>query len=101
MMRIYIAGPMTGLEEFNYPAFNEAAHKLRAKGYDVLNPAEFYPHTDKPREFYIKRSLTKMLLEANAIVMLPGHEKSEGARLELDAAIQCGFTVYRRLEDLL
>jgi len=36
---IYIAGPMSGLPEFNYPAFFAAAEQLTAAGYDVLNPA--------------------------------------------------------------
>jgi hypothetical protein len=32
MKRIYIAGPMTGLPEFNYPAFNAEAQRLRGLG---------------------------------------------------------------------
>lgn len=40
MKRIYIAGPMSGLPEFNYPAFNRAAAVLRAQGHHVENPAE-------------------------------------------------------------
>jgi hypothetical protein len=38
--RVYLAGPMTGLPEFNYPAFNAEAARLRALGYQVENPAE-------------------------------------------------------------
>lgn len=93
-MKIYLAGPMTGLPEFNYPAFHEAAAALRLRGYEVLNPAEFYTHTELPRAFYLRRSLARMLLEADAIAMLPGYEKSAGAQLELEAARQSGFEVY-------
>lgn len=46
MKRIYIAGPMTGLRELNFPAFNAEAARLRAAGWEVLNPAEINPdHT--------------------------------------------------------
>ena len=30
MTRIYIAGPMSGLPDLNYPAFNAMAERLRA-----------------------------------------------------------------------
>ena len=39
MKRIYVAGPMSGLPAFNFPAFHEAAADLRACGFDVVNPA--------------------------------------------------------------
>lgn len=78
-MTTYIAGPMSGLPEFNYPAFNEVAAELRSQGVEVLNPTE---HTDdgKPPAaydavrtygWYLRRSLL-MLLECDAVVMLPG-----------------------------
>ena len=38
--RAYIAGPMTGIAEFNFPAFNKEAVRLRAEGLTVLNPAD-------------------------------------------------------------
>lgn len=38
--RIYISGPMTGLPDFNFPAFHDAAARLRERGHEVANPAE-------------------------------------------------------------
>ena len=37
---LYLAGPMSGLPQFNYPAFGHAAVTLRGLGYAVLNPAD-------------------------------------------------------------
>ena len=37
---VYLSGPMTGLPDFNRPAFHAAAAALRAQGYVVINPAE-------------------------------------------------------------
>lgn len=38
--RVYLAGPMTGIADYNFPAFNAAAARLRAEGFDVVNPAD-------------------------------------------------------------
>ncbi len=38
-MKIYIAGPMSGLVEFNRPAFMFTAAKLTGRGHTALNPA--------------------------------------------------------------
>ncbi|NIY47298.1 DUF4406 domain-containing protein [Cedecea colo] len=38
-MKIYIAGPMSGLPDFNRAAFNEAAYIKACYGHVVLNPA--------------------------------------------------------------
>jgi hypothetical protein len=39
-IRVYVAGPMTGIKDFNYPAFNAVAASLREAGYLIENPAE-------------------------------------------------------------
>lgn len=40
-MRIYLAGPMTGIENYNRHTFAEKAELLQSKGYEVYNPAAF------------------------------------------------------------
>ena len=42
MTRIYIAGPMTGIPEHNYPAFHAAVAKLRAGGDAVSRPVDLH-----------------------------------------------------------
>lgn len=83
MTRIYISGPMTGKPELNFPAFHAAAAKLRALGYEVINPAEL-DLLDKQKltwQEYMRRDI-KVLVDCDAIALLPGWEKSKGARAE-------------------
>ena len=80
--RIYIAGPMTGLPEYNFPAFHAAAERLRQAGWEPVNPAEnFDGRTDLPREDYLRADV-KLLIECDAVAMLSGWEDSRGAKLE-------------------
>lgn len=72
MPRIYIAGPMTGLPDFNFPAFHHAAAAWRAAGWEVVNPAEsFGGAQDRPYREYVARDL-ETLRTCDAIAMLPG-----------------------------
>lgn len=92
--RVYIAGPMTGLPQMNYPAFVEAAARWREAGWDVVAPHEnFDGDTTLPYGTYIRADLA-MLLTATAIALLPGWEHSRGARFELHAAQLMGFDMY-------
>lgn len=78
-MRIYIAGPMTGLPAFNFPAFNWAASEWRAAGWEVLNPAEsFDGNTGLPYKSYVEHDID-LLKTCDAIAMLAGWD-GEGAR---------------------
>lgn len=51
-MKIYIAGPMTGYENFNRDAFNKEADRLSRHGHSVLNPATL-PNGLTQREYRI------------------------------------------------
>jgi hypothetical protein len=84
-MRIYIAGPMTGLPDFNYPLFNQTAAVLRNAGWEVENPAETEFGPAVPYEAMIRSGLT-LLLRCDAIWMLPGWSKSKEATLEFAVA---------------
>jgi hypothetical protein len=93
---VYIAGPMTGLPEFNFPAFAAVAKKLRALGCYVVSPHELSIQADRslalPYEFYLRNSL-KALLRCDEVVLLPGWERSKGACLEREIAQALKMTV--------
>jgi hypothetical protein len=80
-MKIYLAGPMTGIEELNFPLFNAETARLRALGHTVTNPAEVQP--DKSAQ-WIDCMLADIpaLMQCDAIALLPGWEASKGARIE-------------------
>jgi dATP/dGTP diphosphohydrolase/uncharacterized protein DUF4406 len=93
-MRIYLSGPMTGYADWNYPAFNCAAKTLRGQGHDVFNPAENdNGSSGKPREFYLRIDV-KAVADAEAVVVLPGWERSEGASLEVHIAKHLAMPVF-------
>lgn len=98
-MKIYISGPMTGLPEYNYPAFNTAAAALRAAGFDVANPAEKDLPLGLPWVTYLRRDLVD-LLDCEAVALLPGWQDSKGACLERHVAEALGMPIYR-LADVL
>ena len=87
---VYLCGPMTGIDESNHPAFNEAAEQLRAKGYAVFNPAEsFGGRTDLPRETYMAISVAA-LQACDYLALLPEWAWSGGAGCEFDVAQNLG-----------
>jgi hypothetical protein len=108
MKRIYLAGPMSNIPEFNFPAFNAAAEKLRADGHFVFNPAErdierhggvdiskgnatgSQDHAVKAYNFSLADALiddlTFIMRDCTAIALLPGWEHSAGANLEFATA---------------
>ena len=114
-MKIYIAGPMRGYPEFNFPAFRDTATWLRAKGYEVFNPAESdneHHGTDigagnmtgseelaaSQHGFSLREALGRdsqfITQEADAIYMLVGWEKSSGAQAEWALARAMGLKIF-------
>jgi hypothetical protein len=84
---LYLAGPMTGLLEYNVPAFDAMAGDLKRRGFYVHNPADVARllGTEQDRVVYLRRGLQN-LLSCDAVAVLPGWEKSAGAQLEVYVA---------------
>ena len=93
-MKIYIAGPMTGYENFNRDAFNKEADRLSRHGHSVLNPATL-PNGLTQREYM--DICFAMLRCADAILMLPGWKASAGATAEYHDAYKMEMPVFTTL----
>ena len=112
-MKIYLAGPMRGIPEFNYPAFFTAAQLLRDAGHIVFSPAErdidhhggvnigAGNHAGDEavaaanHGFNLRKAMSDdaafICNEADAIALLPGWEKSFGANAEWTLAKALGL----------
>jgi Domain of unknown function (DUF4406) len=108
-MDIYLAGPMQGYPEFNFPRFNAVTAALRSQGHRVFNPAEKdierhngvdiskgnatgdLTQSKVEHKFSLRTALSDDLdyicNTANCIVLLPGWEKSNGAQAEHRTAV--------------
>jgi len=92
-LRIYISGPITGKHDLNRSAFLSAWAALEAAGYKAINPlwnglpvsADWCEHM---------RADIKLLMDCNAIVMLPEWEASRGAEIERQVAQAVGIRVF-------
>lgn len=115
LMKVYLAGGMTHHPQFNFPVFDAAADALRGYGYEVVSPAELddpaaraaamASTTGDPAEYARLTGLTwadflardvKLIADGgfDAIVVLPGWEKSRGARLETFVGYLSGLRIY-------
>jgi hypothetical protein len=83
---------MTGLPDYNYPAFNAEADRLRALGYVVENPAENPLSADAPWHLCMRDAIRQMLT-CDAVAFLPGWRQSRGANVEIELAGHLGMEV--------
>lgn len=90
MTKLYISGPMTGIPEWNYPAFNNAEKRLIATGYEVVNPASL--PKQESWEAYLRQDLMQML-DCDGLALLPGSLGSKGAKLEIHVASSLGMEI--------
>lgn len=91
-MRIYVAGPMTGIPKLNFPAFHAAAAALRAEGHHVENPAEINADPEAQWLDCMRMDIAR-LVTCDAVYMLLGWEKSRGALVEHTLATGLGLHV--------
>jgi nucleoside 2-deoxyribosyltransferase len=103
-MRVYLAGPMRGYEDHNFPAFHFAAAKLREQGFEVFSPAEkgeelrlkkdpSIQHDLAFRRKVFQLDLSWICENSDAVALLPGWDASEGALAERQAARAVGLTI--------
>ena len=117
MKKIYVAGPMTGMEHLNFDAFDIARDFLQDHGWVAVSPADLtrisrgwgkYPPADAIEELQTHAMTIEVRWEVilmdlvalsacEAIYMLVGWENSKGARVEKALADFLGLTVIYEL----
>ena len=117
--RYYIAGPMRGRRGFNFPNFLATGQRVRLMGHEIFNPAE---HDIEKHGEQIYRDKDGNLLQGNldeiahlgfdlrhtlgidtawicenadGIVVLPGWDRSSGAKAEVALALALGLDILR------
>ena len=93
-MKVYLCGQMRGLPDLGHAAFRDGARRLREDGHEVFSPAEHDVANGLvpggAAGFDLRRALAADLAwicaHADAVVMLPGWERSLGATAEVATA---------------
>lgn len=108
MSTVYIAGPMTGHPDFNFPAFRAAATQYRDQGFDVISPAELDEQADfDPTGLTGNENLAlhgmslrnilardlELVSTVDGLILLKGWEQSKGATAEIALAAALGLWV--------
>lgn len=83
---------MTGYVDLNFPAFHAHAARLRAAGWHVENPAEINADSTAKWEDCMRADIAQ-LVTCDAILLLPGWQKSRGANIEAGLAHALGMSV--------
>lgn len=90
-MKLYVAGPMRGYDQFNFPAFDAAADRLRAAGYEVVTPVDSdreigFDHTKNSLEGFSMEDAVRRDVEhiiwADGVALLDRWWESKGATAE-------------------
>lgn len=108
MSKWYLAGPMSGIPQFNFPAFFKASEDLRSMGFDIISPAEIDDPKTKAAALaspdgapgsgsahgqtwgdFLARDVKLIADSVKGIIFLNGWEKSRGARLEAFVGLLC------------
>ena len=100
----YLAGPMRGIEDFNFPEFHKQAAWLRGLGWKVFSPAErdeadealngdWAVGVQRGLDYFMQFDLAAVC-QTDAVILMAGWENSQGARLEAMTAVEVGHPVF-------
>jgi len=92
-MKIYIAGPITGIPDRNREAFERVAAYFRGIGHEVVSPLEVNPPGSCNNWNEAMRRDIPHLVSCDAVYLLPGWEKSRGAQIEQRLAFDLGLEI--------
>lgn len=105
--RVFISGPMTGIEHYNAPEFARAHAICKESGamyvYDPSWAWMMEPSTANfDHEYYMRKCISELTRRDepyHVLLQLPGWRESEGCRLEYEVAVACGIRVAALLDD--
>jgi hypothetical protein len=106
---------MTGIRQFNIPAFERMTRRLRAAGFEVVSPVELDSEEIRNEALastdgampacgkiggetwgeILARDVIVVADQVDGIVVLPGWNRSRGARLETFVALLCNKPVFQ------
>jgi hypothetical protein len=103
--RWYLAGPMSGIPQHNFPLFDRVAAKLRAEGLTIVSPAELDDDETRAEALastdgvvkgvktwgdFLSRDVKLVADKADGIILMDDWYKSRGARLEAFVGLLSG-----------
>lgn len=91
-MKVYIAGPITGTDDYE-ERFNEAEARLKEAGFEPVNPIGPGLVEGAEYKYYIDRGL-RLLMDCDAIAVMDNFETSKGTLLEVQYCKTCGIPVF-------
>lgn len=99
-MRVYLAGPMTGLPDNNFHTFYEVEEQWRKAGHTAFNPARFYDtmgYDPSDREMSLRHIMLSDIMcvwHAEAVALIREWENSKGTVIELGIAQFFGLRTF-------
>ena len=96
--KVFIAGPMRGYENYNFPKFDKFEKILKDNGVECVNPGRIsrkFKEKDINSDINIYNEMVRLQQEAektcNAILLLDGWQWSKGTQLEVKTAAELGM----------
>lgn len=91
-MRIYLSGPMTGIEDLNRVEFAKYEKLLSSHGHEVINPhkvgesiAKIEDGAEISYNTYMRHDIRELAI-CDIVALLPGYWNSKGCSIEIKVA---------------